>query len=84
MTNEIVTKLVVDLSKPEGHPERVQSIPLTEEELAQREADRIAAEAAEAERLQAEADLQALKASAKAKLISGTALTEEEASVLVI
>jgi len=84
MTNEVVTKLVVDLSKPEGHPERVQSIPLTEEELAQREADRIAAEAAEAERLQAEADLAALKASAKAKLISGEALTEAEAGVLVI
>ena len=84
MTNEVVTKLVVDLSKPEGHPERVQSIPLTEEELAQREADRIAAEEAEAERLQAEADLAALKASAKAKLISGEALTEAEAGVLVI
>ena len=84
MTNEVVTKLVVDLSKPEGHPERVQSIPLTEEELAQREADRIAAEAAEADRLQAEADLQALKASAKAKLISGEPLTEAEADTLVI
>ena len=84
MTNEVVTKLVVDLSKPEGHPERVQSIPLTEEELAQREADRIAAEAAEAERLQAEADLAALKASAKAKLIAGEPLTEAEAGVLVI
>ena len=84
MTNEVVTKLVVDLSKPEGHPERVQSIPLTEEELAQREADRIAAEAAEAERLQAEADLAALKASARAKLIAGEPLTEAEAGVLVI
>ena len=84
MTNEIITKLVVDLSKPEGHPERVQSIPLTEEELAQREADRIAAEAAEAERLQAEADLNALKASARSKLIAGEPLTEAEAGVLVI
>ena len=84
MTNEIVTKLVVDLSKPEGHPERVQSIPLTAEELEQREADRIAAEAAEAERLQAEADLAALKASARQKLIAGEPLTEAEAGVLVI
>ena len=84
MTNEIVTKLVVDLSKPEGHPERVQSIPLTAEELEQREADRIAAEAAEAERLQAEADLAALKASARQKLIAGEPLTEAEAAVLVI
>ena len=84
MTNEIVTKLVVDLSKPEGHPERVQSIPLTETELEQRELDRIAAEEAEAERLQAEADLAALKASARQKLISGEPLTEAEAGVLVI
>ena len=84
MTTEIVTKLVVDLSKPEGHPERVQSIPLTAEELEQREADRIAAEAAEAERLQAEADLAALKASARQKLIAGEPLTEAEAGVLVI
>ena len=84
MTNEIVTKLVVDLSYPEGHELRVQSIPLTPEELAQREADRIAAEAAEAERLQAEADLAALKASARQKLIAGEPLTEAEAAVLVI
>ena len=82
--SEIVTKLVVDLSKPEGHPERVQSIPLTAEELEQRELDRIAAEAAEAERLQAEADLAALKASARQKLIAGEPLTEAEAAVLVI
>ena len=68
MTNEIVTKLVVDLSKPEGHPERVQSIPLTAEELEQREQDRIAAEAAEAVRLQEQADLAALKQSAQDKL----------------
>ena len=84
MTNEVITKLIVDLSKPEGHKDRVRSVPLTEEELAQREADRIAAEAAEAERLQAEADLQALKDSARAKLIAGEPLTEAEASVLVI
>jgi len=68
MTNEVVTKLVVDLSKPEGHPERVQSIPLTEEELEQRELDRIAAEEAEAARLQEQADLAALKQSAQEKL----------------
>lgn len=65
---EVITKLVVDLSKPEGHPDRVQSIPLTEEELAQRELDRIAAEEAEAQRLQEEADLAALKQSAQDKL----------------
>ena len=81
---EVITKLVVDLSKPEGDPERIQSIPLTEEELAQRELDRIAAEAAEAERLAAEQALADLKASAKAKLIAGEPLTAEEADTLVL
>lgn len=66
--SEVITKLVVDLSKPEGHPERIQSIPLTEEELAQREQDRIAAEAAEAARLAEEAAREAAKASAQEKL----------------
>ena len=82
--SEVVTKLVVDLSKPEGHPERVQSIPLSPEELAQREADRIAAEEAEAARLQAEQEREALKASARAKLVSGEPLTEAEAALLVL
>ena len=65
------TKLVVDLSKPQGHPERVQSIPLTAEEIAQRELDAIAAQEAEAEREAAAQALADLKASAKAKLVSG-------------
>lgn len=82
--SEVITKLVVDLSKPEGHPERVQSIPLTEEELAQRELDRIAAEEAEAARLQAEQEREALKASARAKLVSGEPLSEAEAALLVL
>lgn len=68
MTNEVITKLIVDLSKPEGHKDRVRSVPLTPEELEQRELDRIAAEAAEAERLQKEQDLAALKQSAQDKL----------------
>jgi hypothetical protein len=33
------TKLVVDLSKPEGHPDREQMIPLTAEEIAERRGD---------------------------------------------
>ena len=78
------TKLVVDLSKPKGHPERVQSIPLTAEEIAQRELDAIAAQEAEAERVAAEEAHAALKASAKAKLIAGEPLTAEEADTLVI
>lgn len=81
--SEVITKLVVDLSKPEGHPERVQSIPLTEEELAQRESDRLAAEAAEQERLAAEAARLAAKESAEAKL-AALGLTAEEIQALGI
>ena len=72
-------KVIVDCATGES-----TTVPLTAEELAQREADRIAFEAAEAERLAAEEALAALKASAKTKLVAGEALTEEEASVLVI
>ena len=80
---EVITKLVVDLSKPEGHPERIQSIPLTEEELAQRETDRIAAEEAEAQRLAEEAARAEAKASAQAKL-AALGLTVEEIQALGI
>jgi len=76
---EIITKLVVDCSTGE-----TTEVPLTSEEISQRETDRLAFEAAEAERLAAEEALATLKASAKAKLVAGTPLTEEEASVLVI
>ena len=72
-------KLVVDCSTGE-----TTEVPLTAEELAQRETDRIAYEAEEATRLAAEQALATLKASARAKLIAGQPLTEEEASVLVI
>jgi hypothetical protein len=84
MTNEIATKLVVDLSYPEGHELRVQSIPLSAEELEQRELDRIAAEAAESERQAEEQRIADLKASAKSKLIAGEALSADEASVIVL
>jgi hypothetical protein len=59
-------------------------IPMTAEEIAEME---ITAERQEAERLAAETaaqELAALKTSAKTKLVAGTPLTEEEASVLVI
>ena len=59
-------------------------VPLTEEEIAQREADALAAEEAEAERVAAEEAREALKASARQKLISGQPLTEEEAALLVL
>ena len=57
---------------------------LTTEEIAQREADAAAYAAEQAERTAAAEALAALKASAKAKLVAGTPLTEEEAATLVI
>jgi hypothetical protein len=77
--SEVLTKVIVDCSTGV-----VAEVPLTGEELAQREVD---AANAEAERVTKEAAAQALadlKASAKAKLVSGTPLTEEEAATLVI
>jgi hypothetical protein len=77
--SEVLTAIEVNCTTGE-----VTERPLTAEELAQREVD---AANAEAERVAKEAAAQALadlKASAKAKLISGTPLTEEEAATLVI
>ena len=75
---EVITKLVVDCATGEA-----TEVPLTAEELAQRETDRLAYEAQEAERLAAEEALATLKASAKAKLVAGTPLTEEEAATII-
>ena len=75
---EVITKLVVDCSTGIA-----TEVPLTAEELAQRETDRLAYEAQEAERLAAEEALATLKASAKAKLVAGTPLTEEEAATII-
>lgn len=59
-------------------------VPLSAEEIAEREA--MAAQAAEeqAAREAEEARIAELKASARAKLVSGQPLTEEEASLLVL
>lgn len=62
----------------------VTTRPLTAEEIAQHQADVAAAEANKAAAEAAAATLAALKASAKAKLVSGTPLTEEEAATLVL
>lgn len=59
-------------------------IELTDAEIAQREADAIAAEADRVAREEEAEALAALKASAKAKLIAGQPLTAEEADTLVI
>jgi hypothetical protein len=59
-------------------------IELTDAEIAEMEANRISFEAREAEREAAAQALADLKASARAKLVAGTPLTEEEAATLVI
>ncbi len=79
---EILTKLVVDLSKPEGDPERVQSVPLTEEELEERATLQAQAEVEQAAREAAEQAKADAKASGMAKLIA-LGLTEEEANALL-
>ena len=82
MTNEVPVKIIVDLSKPEGERETI--VPLTAEEIAQREADAAQYAQEQAEREAAEQARAELKASAKAKLIAGQPLTAEEADTLVI
>ena len=73
------TKLVINCET--GVQEEVE---LTDEEVAQREADATAYAEMRAAEETAEETRSALKASAKAKLIAGQPLTAEEADVLVL
>ena len=73
---EVITKLVVDCSTGEA-----TTVPLTAEELAQRETDRLANEAQEATRLADEAARSSAEASAVAKL-TALGLTAEEIAAL--
>jgi hypothetical protein len=72
-------KLVVDCATGTQ-----QYVPLSVEEIAEREQMAIEAAAAEEARLAEVARVDALKTSARAKLVSGDALTEEEAALLVL
>jgi len=73
------TKIVVNCETGEQ-----EVLPLTAEEIAQAQADAEAYALAEAQR-QAEAEaLEALKVSARAKLVAGQPLTEAEAATLVL
>jgi hypothetical protein len=74
--SEVITKLVIDCATGEA-----TEVELTEEELEQREADRLAFEAAEEARLAVEAEKAALEASAVAKL-QELGLTAEEIAAL--
>ena len=77
---EILTKLVVDLSKPKG--ERESIIPLTKAEIAEREAQ---AFLAEAERVEQEAIAEQKAADAQAGLdaLVALGLTEAQISALL-
>jgi hypothetical protein len=70
------TKVIVDCSTGES-----TIVPLTAEELAQRETDRLAYEAQEAERLAAEEAKETAKASANAKL-KALGLTDSEIAAI--
>jgi len=73
-------KVIVDLSKPKGQRESI--VPLTAEEIAERDAMAIEAQAEQEAREAEEAAKVAAKESAIAKLTS-LGLTEEEALALV-
>lgn len=60
-----------------------ETIELTAEEIAQLEADQAAAQAEAAAAATEAARVEALKVSARAKLVSGEALTAEEAALLI-
>jgi hypothetical protein len=77
--SETPMKLVVDCATGTQ-----QYVPLSAEEIAEREQMAIEAAAAEEARLAEVARVDALKTSARAKLVSGDALTEEEAALLVL
>jgi hypothetical protein len=77
MSEEVPTKIIVDCATGQ-----TQVLPLTEEEISQREADAAAAAVAEAERIAAEEASTAAKASALAKL-TALGLTEEEALAII-
>jgi nucleoid-associated protein YgaU len=70
----MTTKIIVDCSTGV-----VEEVELTEDELAQRDADRLAFEAAEAER---EAET-AEKAAKKAELLAKLGITEDDAKLLL-
>jgi hypothetical protein len=72
-------KLIVDCSSGAQ-----TYVPLSAEEISEREAMAIQAAEEQVAREAAEAEREALKASARAKLVAGEPLTEEEAALLVL
>jgi hypothetical protein len=76
------TRIEVDCSLPEGHPEKIKIIPLTDEEIAEREAMMAQAslEQAERERLAEEKEIN--KQNGKLKL-AALGLSEAEITALL-
>lgn len=75
------TLMSIDINCTTGE---ITERPLTAEEIADREASSAAAIARHAAEEAAAEALAVLKASAKAKLVAGTPLTEEEAATIVL
>ena len=65
-------------------PNGIEEVDLTAEEVSKRETEIANMEAEKTAEDNAQAEKDALKASAKAKLISGEALTEDEANTIVL
>lgn len=80
MSEEVPVKVIVDLSKPVGQRESI--VPLTEEEIAQREIDAAQAAADQAAREAAEAEKAASLESAKSKL-AALGLSEDEVNAML-
>ncbi len=76
---ETPVKIVVDLSKPKG--ERESIIPLTDEEIAERDAQAVFAEAERVEQEALEAEKAAAKKSANDKLAALGLSPEEIAAI---
>ena len=72
-------KVIYNPENPNG-----LEVQLTAEEISQRETDIANSEIEKTERETAEQSKKDLKASAKAKLIAGEALTEDEANTIVL
>ncbi len=79
MPEEIATRLIVNCTTGER-----TIVPLTADEIAEREAMAAQAELDRLAQEEAAEALAALKASARAKLVAGEPLTEDEAATLVL
>ena len=80
MTTETPMKIIVDLSKPKG--ERESIIPLTDEEIAERDAQAVLAEAERVEQ-EAIAEQKAADAQAGRNALVALGLTEAQITALV-